>query len=440
MKYLNIAARNLSRQKKRSLLLGFAIAFGVMIITLVNGFTTGALNNIKENFSYLLAGHIYIGEEIKRDDGEVIEEFRDEAVILDAIAEITEEFALENVQLVRRSNMFGTMLFSGRQTSQAVQGVDWTAESQLVDRLELQAGSVEEAMNDPRGILISESAAESLNVQLGEEITIRTSTVTGQQNVGGFVVRGIMTDPSFLGALSSYANIDRVNQMINLSEGSYQTLNLTLESLDQVDEVTDALYGRVASAAQMAPRDEGGVPDFSNFSFVFESQEEDPWEGTRFNMENINEFFSILTPVYVAVNGFGYGLLGVILVIIMVGVTNTFRMIMIERIKEIGTMRAVGVQRSGIRRIFLWEAASLGTLGYVIGMILALLATFIVGLFAIPADNAFNLFTFNGRITFPASLISLILNYIFVTLMTVLAASFPASKAAKAQPADALRQ
>jgi putative ABC transport system permease protein len=55
MKYLNIAARNLSRQKKRSLLLGFAIAFGVMIITLVNGFTTGALNNIKENF-FLPAG------------------------------------------------------------------------------------------------------------------------------------------------------------------------------------------------------------------------------------------------------------------------------------------------------------------------------------------------------------------------------------------------
>jgi putative ABC transport system permease protein len=436
MKYLNIAARNLSRQKKRSLLLGFAIAFGVMIITLVNGFTTGALRNIKENFSYLLAGHIYLSEEIKRDDGEVINEFRDG----DLVQAVLDEMMLEDATLVRRSDMFGTLLFNGRQTSQNVQGIDWDAEPQLVERLELKEGSLDEAKSDPKGIVISESAANTLKVELGEEITIRTSTVTGQQNVGGFVVRGIMTDPSFLGALSSYANIDRVNQMINLTPGSYQTLNITLSSLDLVDPVTDRLYAMLADRAQVAPREQEDAPDFTNFSFVFESEEEEPWVGTRFSVQNINEFFSVLTPVYIAVNGFGYGLLGVILIIIMVGVTNTFRMIMIERIKEIGTMRAVGVQRSGIRRIFLWEAASLGTLGYLIGMGLAILVNLGAGLFNVPADNAFNLFTFNGRVTFPVSAGALILNYIFVTLMTVVAASFPAGKAAKAQPADALRQ
>ena len=51
MRNLRIAFRNLSRQKKRSFLLGGAIAFGVLIITLVNSFTAGLVENIQEILS-----------------------------------------------------------------------------------------------------------------------------------------------------------------------------------------------------------------------------------------------------------------------------------------------------------------------------------------------------------------------------------------------------
>ena len=46
----------------------------------------------------------------------------------------------------------------------------------------------------------------------------------------------------------------------------------------------------------------------------------------------------------------------ILLVITMVGITNTFRMILIERTKEIGTMRAFGMQRHVVRNVFLMEA------------------------------------------------------------------------------------
>ena len=46
----------------------------------------------------------------------------------------------------------------------------------------------------------------------------------------------------------------------------------------------------------------------------------------------------------------------VILIIITVGIINSYRMVMMERTAEIGTMRAMGVQREGVRNIFLWEA------------------------------------------------------------------------------------
>ena len=49
MTILRIAVRNLNRQKKRSFLLGGAIAFGVLVITLVNGFAGGFVTNIRHN-------------------------------------------------------------------------------------------------------------------------------------------------------------------------------------------------------------------------------------------------------------------------------------------------------------------------------------------------------------------------------------------------------
>jgi len=60
MKLLVIALRNLNRQKKRSFLLGGAIAFGILIVTVINGFTGSFILNVSENFSNILAGHIFI--------------------------------------------------------------------------------------------------------------------------------------------------------------------------------------------------------------------------------------------------------------------------------------------------------------------------------------------------------------------------------------------
>lgn len=48
---MKVAFRNISRQKKRSFLLAGAIAFGMMVITLMNALTGGAVINIRDNFS-----------------------------------------------------------------------------------------------------------------------------------------------------------------------------------------------------------------------------------------------------------------------------------------------------------------------------------------------------------------------------------------------------
>ena len=60
MNISKISMRNITRQKKRSFLLGGAIAFGIFIIITIGSFTTGMTETLKENFTSIMGGHIYI--------------------------------------------------------------------------------------------------------------------------------------------------------------------------------------------------------------------------------------------------------------------------------------------------------------------------------------------------------------------------------------------
>jgi putative ABC transport system permease protein len=129
----------------------------------------------------------------------------------------------------------------------------------------------------------------------------------------------------------------------------------------------------------------------------------------------------------------------ILLLIIMIGILNTFRMIMYERIREIGTMRALGMQRGGIRAIFLLEAMFLALGGAVAGIILAAALMFIFSLLNFGLTSVLSMFLTNGHFVFRLRPQSLVGYIAIVAVMALLAALVPAGKAAKLDPAHALR-
>ena len=66
-------------------------------------------------------------------------------------------------------------------------------------------------------------------------------------------------------------------------------------------------------------------------------------------------------------------LLVLFLLIIMIGINNTYRMIIRERTREIGTMRAIGLQKSGIIKLFLTESGLLAFAGSITGLLLGII-------------------------------------------------------------------
>ena len=438
---LKIAYRNVLRQRKRSLLLGSAVAFAMFVFTLLSGFTGGLRGNVSNNFADMLGGHLYVSGSEVSPSGREANIVRDTATLAEALTSV-DAFVLSSNT---RSSARVSVIFGSNQETLQLTGVSLDQEPAFPDSLTLVEGSAERFAPSPSSILLPEEVVADLGVELGESVTVRTTTVTGQQNVGEAVVVGSLAAQGNLiqGVPSTgYAHLPALNELLGVEARQYQTLNLTLRDLDDLATVTGTLQAELERLGTVEPRDEGGsgLPDPSQlFSFSGSVDEAERWQGTKYKVTNLSDRISPIAALVTLMNALGGSVFAVILVIIMVGLTNAYRMVMLERVSEIGTMRAVGVQRSDIRNIFLWEAALVALGGAVVGLGLALLAMGGLSFVNLGAEGAFGPFLDQGRLSFVLPLLTPLSNVTLICLLCASAVYLPARAAARLQPADALR-
>lgn len=440
--WLRVAWRNVARQKKRTALLAGAIAFAVLVITLVNAYTAGLVVAVRENFTQSFGGHVYVSGSVISERGREMNLLRDTALLERAIDEVDIDVATINY----RSGALATLIYTTNEAIQVVDGVDFAAEARFRETVRLVGGSWE-ALAEPGSILLPQSAVDQLGMELGEELLLSLSTVTGQRNVVELTLRGISSEVAGLGITSAYVRLADMNAALGLAPGEYQTANLYLEDPAGIDAATVALERELARTASVdadeAADAETGVPA-SLFGRLFggggaEVAPDERWEGTRFAVTNLNDATEQLETIVGTMNAVAFGIFVVLLVISGVGITNSYRMVMIERTGEIGTMRSIGVPRRGIRSIFTLEALLVAMIGTAAGVLIALLVAGGVGLVEWSAGTALDAFLLKGRLIADVRLTAIARNAAIILLMTVWAVSAPAKAAARLEPAQALR-
>lgn len=448
---LRIAYRNTRRQKKRSFLLGGAIAFGVLVITLVNAFTYGMVGNIKNNFSYIFGGHIYIAGSELTSSGRVVNTISNNAPVEAALAEVKQYIKHVN----RRSEAFAELIFGSKTTMQIIDGVDWTAESNLAGKLAVVQGSLDD-LSDPHALVLPKPVADKLGVAVGETVLARLSTATGQQNVGEFRLIAIIQDQTNFGFSAGYAHLAYVNELLSLKGDAYQSLNITLNDMKDMNQVSDTIYRILGEKAVVKPRvkfnmnmadDEDGNSEHADqereaFARMFGGSvknQDKPWKGTKFAVTTLNDIMEPVMSMVGVLNTVSLVVFLILLVITMVGIMNTFRMIMIERTQEIGTMRAFGMQRKMVRNIFLAEALFIGLGGALAGLLVAGIVMLVFSFITFNGSPVLQFFMDNGRLTFRLIPAQVLGNLVLLMLLTLIAAYMPARAAAKLHPADALR-
>jgi putative ABC transport system permease protein len=146
-------------------------------------------------------------------------------------------------------------------------------------------------------------------------------------------------------------------------------------------------------------------------------------------LKNMSRFFLFFR--------FAVGLIGgIALLMASLGIVNTMIMSIVERTREIGILKALGADDGDIRRIFLVESALIGFVGAVLGVALGRIVTFVAGRIAgsYVRDAGFPI----GEIfAFPPGLVLGALA--FGTAMSLLAGLYPAARAARIDPIEALR-
>ncbi len=440
---LRIAGRNISRQKKRNAMLAGAIGFGFLVITLVNGFTSGLIKTVGGNFSHAFGGHLYFSGTVISEKGTETARIVDPAPVEAALESLGDR--VESVH--RRSIASGTLVFGSMEARQKLEGLDIDDEKGFRTNLLVLEGSLE-LMSQAGALVLPRETAEKLGVRVGESLIFKATTVTGQQNVADFVLIATTQGQSTFGMNSGYANQRDINRLISLAEGEFQTINVYLRDIADIDSAAAAAYASLSGLATLEPRTEKtGIADMPKnlMKNMMGSgsqkhiKEADRWTGTKLKLSTLNELMSTVLSLVSVLKAIGFGVFVTLLLITMVGILNSYRMVMIERTVEIGTMRALGVQKTGIRDIFMFESLVIAAIGSIAGWLGAMALMSILRLFDLQGNQMLSIFLTQGRLRFDVSILDSLKNMLLIGVMSLAAVYLPAKKASEMKPADALR-
>jgi len=163
----------------------------------------------------------------------------------------------------------------------------------------------------------------------------------------------------------------------------------------------------------------------------------------RHKIKDKNDDFTIISQEYVA-STFNLisNLLAIFLLVISsislivagIGIMNTMLTSISERVREIGLRKAVGATNKDIQNQFLLESLILTFLGGIFGIIIGLVTSYFGSKFIIK-----NYLGPYSELGFSFSITSILLSFIIITLIGLIFGIYPAKKAAKLSPIDALR-
>ncbi|MFG2023104.1 ABC transporter permease [Streptomyces sp. NPDC048825] len=257
--------------------------------------------------------------------------------------------------------------------------------------------------NAPRGpdqIMVDADTVDKHHLKLGDEIGVITAVGTHRAKVSG-IAEFEVTNP---GAAIFYLDTKTAQKALVGDTGVYTNVNVTAASGFSDAQVKKNVTAALDSGYQIQTAKE--VADA--------------------NAEDVGDFMGVMKYAMLGFAGIAF-LVGIFLII------NTFSMLVAQRTREIGLMRAVGSSRRQVNRSVLAEALLLGVFGSVLGVGAGV--GLAIGLMKLMGATGMNLSTDDLTVAWTTPVVGLLLGVV----VTVLAAYLPARRAGKVSPMAALR-
>jgi putative ABC transport system permease protein len=397
-----LALRSVFRHVRRSAIAVGAVAFGVVAMLLAAGFIEDILHGMREANIETQLGHIQITRPKYLQEG-LSAPFR--YLMADESPERQIVERAEHVNVVSpRLSFFGLISLGETTLSYLADGIEPEREQNLSKQLKIVSGRNLDP-NEPKSAILGRGLARNLGAKVGDKIVLVANTERGGVNAVEVVVRG--TFSTFTKSYDDVAvrlPLQTAQQLLRV-KGVHRWV-LLLDHTENTGMVATVLKQQLES---------------SKFEVV-------PWT-------QLADFYTKTVTLFKRqVNVMKL----IIAAIIILSITNTMMMSVMERTGEIGTSMALGENRKQVLASFLAEGFVLGATGAVVGVAVGMLLAFAVSAIGIPMPpppGSTEGFTAGIRIT-PALTIQALL---LAAATALIASVYPAWKASRMIIVDALR-
>jgi putative ABC transport system permease protein len=413
VRIFKLAVRNLMRYKRRTLLTALLITLGVLMVILFSGLSgsfkammigqitdanlsqiqihkkgyVSSMDSIPLNLNLDLKGYAKIEDVLKRHPA------------VDAWA--------PRIKL-------GAMLSNYSETTNIrLNAIDPEKEIKVCpavgDRMTFGQKGSRENLIGPGEIIIPDKLAKGMGIGLGDTVVLVANNKDGSVNGLNFTVAGITETIVGPQGKEGYMHIKDARALLRMEKPEITEVAVRLKNFDLLNPVYEDLKSSLAEF-----KNKKGKPAFEIHT----------WEKLSpfYNIARMIDLMSVSMKL-------------IMVSIVLISILNVMIMSVYERVREIGTMAAIGTTPGKIMALFLTEGSILGLISIAAGNIIGLSGIFILNIYKI----RFAFGQSDNLILAPAvSVTELFWLAAIVLLVSVLASLQPAYKASKMEPVEAL--
>ena len=343
-----LALRNVFRHKSRTALTLAAIVLSVVSLIISSGFVQDFLTQLREATIHSQFGHLQVYRAGYYQFGRRFP-FK---YIIENPDKIIERLAQLNYvsEITSRINFSG-LLSNGRQTFPVVgEGIEPEKETKLSTYVRLVAGT-QLSKNEPFSVLVGQGVANSLNLEVGDHVSILVNTPEGALNTIDFKITGVFqTFSKEFDDRAVRVPLAAAQELLDFK--AVHSLVVALTDTAKTDEVRDEV-GRILGTNEFEIKTWYELADFYQKA-----------------VELYERYFLVLRII----------LLGLILL----SVVNSVNMSLYERTGEFGTLMALGNHAKDLFKLIIQESILLGLMGSMIGVSLGIVLAFGISLIGIP--------------------------------------------------------
>lgn len=405
--YIKLSWRNIWRNKKRSLVVITSIGIGIFTMLIIMGVMNGMNYQMIDNTISTSLGHVSVHKKGFADNIKASYNFIPDEDLYGKIAGIPGVAGW-----APRVKVQGMVRSSEASQGVLITGIDPDKErdvSKIYDYTSKSGGS--EFLSDPAAgdVLISEKLAEKLDLVIGDRLVIMLQDSSDEIIGEALTVRGVFQSP--VDSFDKYVIFTGIRRLQSVTgmKNRISEISLRTETRDESTGVKFAVSSllqnkeiEALSWQEMAPSMMSAVRLFDAMMFIF---------------------------------------FGIIFITVVFSVTNTMVMAVMERFHEIGVMKCIGTRPLNVFIMIVSEAVNLGLAGMVAGVISGTVFNLVLGVTGLDLSifsESMRIWG-TGSVIYPLMMFKDIAGSAAIVLFTaVTAAIYPAVKAARIKPLEAL--